>query len=174
MATPTPTRVVLLGLMGCGKSTVGKQLAERTGWPHLDNDARLRDATGKTLTEVAELGVDKLHEAEREVLRRVLDMPPPFVAGAAAAVLDDDPEIGELLHKRAFPVYLHVPPETLVNRIGDDVNRPWLKPDPAAALRRMCEMRDPLYRKVAAYVVDGTQTPEQIADEVYAQLPRPM
>jgi shikimate kinase len=174
MAAPSPTRVVLLGLMGSGKSTVGELLSVRTGWPHLDNDALLRETTGKSLTEVAELGADTLHDAERSVLRRVLDRPPPLLAGAAAAVLDDDPEIGDLLHARAFTVYLHVPPEVLVTRIGDDANRPWLRPDPLAALRRMYTARDPLYRKVAAYVADGAKPPERVAVDVYAQLPRPM
>jgi shikimate kinase len=173
MAKPAATRVILLGLMGSGKTTAGSLLAERTGWPALDNDVLLSKITGKTLTEVAELGADQLHDAERDILLHVLKMPPPFVAGAAAAVIEY-PEVIPALHHGAFAVYLHVPPELLVMRIGDDADRPWLKPDPLAALTAMYDARDALYRKAAAYVVDGTLPPDQVADRIYAELPRPL
>jgi len=173
MAKPAPTRVVLLGLMGSGKSTVGELLATRAGWPSLDNDTLLREVTGKTLNEVAALGADPLHEAERDILLHVLELPPPFVAGAAAAVIEY-PEVIPALHARAFSAYLHVPPEILVTRIGDDAHRPWLRPDPLAALTEMYAERDPLYRKAAAYVADGTLPPAEVADRIYAELPRPL
>jgi shikimate kinase len=173
MAVPTPTRVVLLGLMGSGKTTVGRLLAERTGWPYLDNDDLLRELTGRSLNENADVGADALHELERQVVRDVLHRPPPFVAGAAAAVIED-PTIVDLLHTQSFAVYLHAPPEVLVARIGDDVNRPWLRPDPLAALEKMYLERDPLFRKAAAYVADATRPPEEVAARIYAELPRPM
>jgi len=173
MAIPTPTRVVLLGLMGSGKTTAGELLAARTGWPALDNDALLREVTGMSLNEVAAQGADTLHDAERTILRHVLERPAPFVAGAAAAVVDE-PEIVPLLQERAFPVYLHVPPEVLVRRIGEDAGRPWLRPDPLAALTSMYAARDPLFRKAAAFVADGTLEPRQVADAIHAQLPRPL
>jgi shikimate kinase len=159
--------------MGSGKTTAGELLAARTGWPALDNDALLREVTGQSLNEVAAQGADTLHDAERTILRHVLERPAPYVAGAAAAVVDE-PGIIPLLHERAFPVYLHVPPEELVKRIGEDADRPWLRPDPLAALTRMYAARDPLYRKAAAYLADGTLEPKQVADAIYAQLPRPL
>lgn len=173
MAKPAPARVVLLGLMGSGKTTVGSLLAERTGWPELDNDALLHELTGMSLNEVAALGADRLHEAERDILLHVLKQPAPFVAGAAAAVVEY-PEVIAALHMGAFAVYLHVPPEVLVSRIGDDADRPWLKPDPLAALTAMYDERDALYRKATAYVVDGTLPPEQVSDRIHAELPRPL
>lgn len=173
MATPTPIRVVLLGLMGSGKTTVGGLLSERAGWPDLDNDELLTEVTGKTLNEVAALGADVLHDAEHQILLHVLELSPPLVAGAAAATIEY-PDVISLLHARAFAVYLHVPPEVLVTRIGEDANRPWLRPDPLAALLAMYATRDPLYRKAAAFVADGSLPPEQVAGQVYAQLPRPL
>lgn len=173
MAVPTPTRVVLMGLMGCGKSTVGHLLAERTGWPYFDNDDLLRELTGMSLNENADLGADSLHELERQVIREIVDRPPPFNAGAAAAVVED-PGIVKLLHTRTFAVYLHTPPEVLVERIGDDVNRPWLRPDPRAVLEKMYAERDPLFRKAAAFVADAARPPEEVAARIYAELPRPM
>ena len=173
MAKPAAARVILLGLMGSGKTTIGEVLAKRTGWPALDNDALLRELTGKTLNEVAALGADQLHDAERDILLHVLTRPAPFIAGAAAAVIEY-PEVTPALHQGAFAVYLHVPPEELVTRIGDDADRPWLKPDPLAALTSMYETRDALYRRAAAYVVDGTLLPDLVGDRIYAELPRPL
>jgi shikimate kinase len=165
--------VVLLGLMGSGKTTVGRHLAQRTGWLYLDNDDLLQEVTGKTLIDVAGLGADTLHGFERDVARALVDREPPFVASAAAAVVDDF-SVGELLHARTFTVYLHVLPSTIVARIGDDTHRPWLRPDPLTALENMYSDRDSLYRRVAAYVADATPHPKQVADRIYAELPRPM
>jgi shikimate kinase len=173
MAIPSPTRVVLLGLMGSGKTTVGRLLARRTGWPYLDNDAMLAEATGQSAHELASISGDHLHDAERDVLEDVLMHAPPVIAGAAAAVVGD-PLVGAMLHHQAFSVYLHVPPDVLVKRIGDDAHRPWLQPDPRAVLSTMYDARDPLYRESAAFVADGTKAPAEVVDQIYAELPRPM
>ena len=173
MANPSPTRVVLLGLMGSGKSTVGRLLARKCGWPYLDNDTLLAAATGASLTELADVGGEHLHDAERDVLEDVLLREPPLVAGAAAAVIGD-PLVGAMLHHRSFPVYLHVPPQVLVERVGDDTNRPFLQPDPMGVLTTMYGARDPLYREAAVFVADGARAPEDVAAQIYAELPRPL
>jgi shikimate kinase len=174
MAVPSPTRVVLLGLMGSGKSTVGRVLARRTGWPYLDNDTLLAEATGRTLSELAALGGEHLHDAERDVLEEVLHHEPPVIASAAAAIVGD-PTVGPLLHHhQAFPVYLHVPPDLLVERIGSDADRPWLQSDPATVLKKMYSARDPLYREIASYTVDAAHEPGDVAQQIYMQLPRPL
>lgn len=173
MATPSPTRVVLLGLMGSGKSTVGRLLARKCGWPYLDNDTLLAAATGSSLTELAAAGTEHLHDAERDVLEDVLLREPPLVAGAAAAVIGD-PLVGAMLHHQAFPVYLHVPPDVLVARVGSDANRPFLQPDPVGVLTTMYEARDPLYREAAIFVADGSMDPEDVAAQIYTELPRPL
>jgi shikimate kinase len=174
MAVPSPTRVVLLGLMGSGKSTVGRNLARRTGWPYLDNDTLLAEATGRTLNELAELGGDHLHDAERDILEEVLEHEIPVIASAAAAVVGD-PTVGPLIHHhQSFAVYLYVPPDLLAERIGNDENRPWLQPDPLAILKKMHEARDPLYREIASFVADGSKPPGDVAQEIYMQLPRPL
>lgn len=173
MATPSPTRVVLLGLMGSGKTTVGKELARQTGWPYLDNDTLLTAATGRSVTDLAAVGGEHLHDAERDILEDVLLREPPLITSAAAAVVGD-PLVGALLHHRAFPVYLHVPPHVLVERVGSDPRRPFLQDDPLGVLTKMHEARDPLYREFAAYVADGTQSPDEVAAAIYRQLPRPL
>ncbi|HEV2088909.1 MAG TPA: shikimate kinase [Cryptosporangiaceae bacterium] len=162
-------RVVLLGLMGSGKTTVGQPLAAHLGAEYRDNDTLLRRATGRSLTQLAHEGTDVLHAAERAVVRGVLAEDPPLVAGAAAAVIEDAPTRA-LLARRSFPVYLHARPETLVERGGADDHRPWLRPDPLAALRRMYATRDPLYREVAALVVDADQPPDGAVRDILAAL----
>lgn len=179
MAAPTPprasspesVRLVLLGLMGSGKSTVGRRVAAALGWTYLDNDDLLTEATGRTLTQLGDQGADVLHAAERDVLAGILDRDPPLVASAAAAVVEAAIARAQLAD-RAFAVYLHVPPDELVRRIGDDPHRPWLRPDPHAAMAAFYTARDPLYRKVAALVVDATGPPDEAAATVVAALPR--
>lgn len=176
MATPSDSRVVLLGLMGSGKTTIGTLLAQRTGWSYLDNDFLLHETTGKTLAEYADLkteDAEALHRAEREVARAVVTRPEPFIAGVAAAVVEDA-EIVSLLHSGTFAVYLHTPPKTIVDRIGDDPSRPWLRPDPLTALQAMYDNRDAAFRKAASFVIETDTTPENIAGHIYQQLPRPL
>jgi shikimate kinase len=174
MAVPSPTRVVLLGLMGSGKTTVGSMLARQTGWPYLDNDTLLAKATGRTLTELSAIGGEHLHDAERDVLEDVLRHEAPVIASAAAAVVGD-PTVTPLLHHHgAFTVYLHVPPDVLTERIGTDSHRPWLQPDPAAVLKSMYQARDELYREAASYTVDAVGSPGHVAHLIYLQLPRPL
>jgi shikimate kinase len=174
MAIPSPTRVLLLGLMGSGKSTVGRILARRTGWPYLDSDTLLAEATGRSLTELTALGGEHLHDAERDVLEEVLHHDPPVIASVAAGVVGD-PTVGPLIHHHgAFAVYLHVAPDVLVDRVGSDLDRPWLQPDPAAVLKKMYSARDELYREIASYAVDASQPTGDIAQEIYMQLPRPL
>jgi shikimate kinase len=173
MATPSPTRVVLLGLMGSGKTTVGRELAHLTGWPYLDNDTLLSAATGSSLTELAAIGGEHLHDAERDILEDVLLRDPPLIAAAAAAVVGD-PLVAAMLHHRAFSVYLHVPAPVLVDRVGGDTHRPFIHEDPVGVLSKMYDARDPLYRELAAFVADGTQPPTDVAAEIAAQLPRLM
>lgn len=168
---PAPARLVLVGLMGSGKSTVGRRVAAALGWPYLDNDDELTAATGRTLAALSEDGAEALHAAERAVLADILRREPPLVASAAAAVVTDA-ATRALLHARAYAVYLHVPADELARRVGDDPYRPWLRPDPLAALRGFHAARDPLYRAVARLVVDGTATPDEAARAVVAGLPR--
>lgn len=82
-------RIVLVGPMGCGKSTVGTALADITGWPYLDNDALLIAETGFSAREIlCDKGADALHVQESRMLRLALAAPPPLVIGVAASTVD--------------------------------------------------------------------------------------
>jgi shikimate kinase len=147
-------RILLVGMMGVGKSTVGRALAEQTGWPYVDNDELLHADTGVYGAELlARDGVQALRDAEAKVLTEILERDPPLVAGIAAGVVLR-PDDRARLKAGGFVVWLRARTETLVQRIGGDQERAWLQPDPATALRELAAGRDPLYAEVADLIID--------------------
>ena len=165
-------RVLLLGMMGSGKTSVGAALSARTGWPYRDNDATVAEIAGvDTPTLLGRDGVAALRAAESAALRRAVTDPAPLVAGVAGGVVERAEDLELLRDTQAFVVYLHAPLAVLVARVGDGGGRPFLQPDPAAALARLLAGREPRYREVADLVVDTTQgTPEDHAAQVLAAL----
>ncbi|MEO7979470.1 MAG: shikimate kinase [Sporichthyaceae bacterium] len=148
-------RVLLLGMMGAGKTSVGRGVAARTGWRYRDNDEAVEELTGLPTRELHEQrGTGALRAAEAQVLHDALVAPPPNVAGVAGGVVESDADVQALRDADAFVVYLHTPVDELVRRVGDGAGRPFLQPDPEAALRRLYAGREPLYRSVADLVVD--------------------
>ena len=164
---PAP-RVLLVGLMAAGKSTVGRLVAARLGCRYLDNDELVAQAAGSALAALAaERGEGALRAAESAALHRVLDHPPPLVAGVAASVVLDPADRRRLAAADALVVWLRARPETLAARVGDGGDRPWLRPDPLAAFARMAAERARWYAEVADLVVDVDETsPAAVADIV--------
>lgn len=167
-----PVKLVLVGMMGSGKSTVGHALVEATGWAYVDNDDELEAMIGMTTREYfeSEHGPDDLHGLEVRVLAAILKREPPFVAGAAASVVTS--MIGRaLLKEHAYVVWLRARLDTLVARVGAGAGRPWLHPDPAAALRRLAEGRDELFAEVADLTVDvDDRAPADVAAMILESL----
>jgi len=164
------TRVLLIGLMGTGKTALGRAIEARTGWPYLDNDELLATANASDLVTLSTRGPDALHALEAAVLRQVLAHPAPLVAGVAAGVIEDA-AVRSVLRDEAFSVYLRAAPATLARRVGEGAGRPYLQPDPLAALERMFATRDPLFTAVARLVVDVDDAdPEQLAETILAAL----
>ena len=166
------SRVLLVGMMGSGKTTVGRVLARRTGWEFRDNDDALKSLTGMTTPEFhAARGTEALREAESEAMHHSLTARPPFVAGIAAGVVESDDDVEALRGADAFVVYLFAPLDVLVERVGEGSGRPWLAGDPAGALRSLYDGREERYRAVADLVVDTAHgTPEQHAEQVLRAL----
>ena len=166
----TSPRVLLLGMMGSGKSTVGRELSARTGWPYLDNDELVRAATGREPREIrATGGEDVLHLAETQALDHALDLEPPVVVGAAAWVVVD-PAAREALRDGGHAVWLRARPETLASRIGSGGGRRDEATD-LDWLRRTDRERAPLFASVADQVVDvDDASPAEIAGTILAAL----
>jgi shikimate kinase len=141
-------------MMGAGKSTVGRLLADRLGWPHLDSDEMISRSTGKTVPEIfAERGEAAFRAEEARVLAEAASSDGPAVVSVAGgAVLTAE---NRKVMRRAGPVvWLRAEVATLVDRVGTGDGRPLLDDDPAEALRRLEAERRPLYAEVADVVVD--------------------
>lgn len=151
---PRPTdRVVLIGMMGAGKSTVGRLLAERLGWRYADNDDDVRVLTQRDAPAVmASEGEASLHQAEAAAFLRALAVDEPSVVGAAAWVILD-PDCADALARERHVIYLRARPETLHKRIGQGRGRRSDATDLAWLERRMSE-RDDLYKRLASITVD--------------------
>lgn len=172
MTDLAPCRVILLGMMGSGKTTVGKELSRLTGWPYHDNDALLEAATGQTARELARKGPQRLRQAEAAALVSALSVPEPAFAASAAGVVMDS-RLRNTLRASARVVWLRAPVETLAARTMSGPHRPWLDGDAIEWLTRTSEARAPLYREVASHEVDtSTRTPAEVAADVVAWLRR--
>jgi shikimate kinase len=159
----------LMGLMGCGKTSVATELSDRLGWPMVDNDRALEVGTGRTLLELAGFGPDVLHRLEGLQADLALAAPGPLVVTLAASLADDEAR-REAVRSRSLVVYLRAAPEVLASRVTG-TPRPWLLPDPRLALAAMFERRDPWLRAIAHLVVEtGDRSPSAVADEVVSWL----
>ena len=152
-------RVLLVGMMGAGKTTTGHLLAERLGWRYRDSDADVEASTGLTVPELfARDGEAAFRQAEADVLADACADPEPSVVSVAGgAVLR--PDNRRLIAACGTVVWLRARPETLAARVGAGEGRPLLGDDPAEALERLDAVRAPLYAEVADLVIDVDELP---------------
>jgi shikimate kinase len=163
-------RVLLVGMMGSGKSTVGRELARLTGWPFLDNDAVLRELTGREAAAIdAEDGEAALHVAEVEALRAALGRPGPAIVAVAGSIIDHAAERARLA-AAGHVVWLRARPRILRGRIGSGAGRRDDALDPAWLAARAAE-REPRYLAIADQVIDvENRRPRLIAREILAAI----
>jgi shikimate kinase len=160
-------RIILVGMMGAGKTTAGRLLAERLGWPYLDSDEQVMADTGRSVPELfAERGEAAFRAEEERVLGEALSGEGPVVVSAAGGVVLS-PANRELLARSGTVVWLRADPRVLAGRVGDGAGRPLLDDDPASALAALDAVRRPLYRSVADVVVDVDQlAPTEVVERV--------
>ncbi|MEM6490050.1 MAG: shikimate kinase [Pseudomonadota bacterium] len=163
--------VVLVGLMGAGKTSVGTRLADTLGAPFRDSDAAIEEAAAMPIAEIFRLhGEPYFRAGERRVIARLLDAPPHVLATGGGAFLD--PETRALIAERAVSVWLRADLETLVARTAGRSHRPLLnRGDPRETLARLIEARYPVYAR-AAVVVDSLlgQPHEAMVERLVAAL----
>jgi shikimate kinase len=137
--------IVLVGLMGVGKSTIGRRLAVRLGMPFVDADAEIELAAGLSIAEIFErFGEAHFRDGERRVIARLIDGPPKVLATGGGAFVND--ETRALILARAVAVWLDADIATLVERVGRRSTRPLLRDrDPAVVLAELARVRNPLY-----------------------------
>ena len=150
--------IILVGLPGCGKSTVGRQLGRRLGLPFIDSDAVIEERAGLPIrTFFDEFGEDAFRDLEERVLDELTLGPRGVLATGGGAILRQATR--ERLHARGTVVYLHASPDKLIGRLRRDTKRPLLQvADPYKRLQALYHERDPLYREVAHYVIDVQST----------------
>jgi shikimate kinase len=151
---PSDRHLVLVGLMGVGKSTVARALAERLGRRLVDTDSVIEARTGRTVREIfATDGEPVFRDLETATLTEALDeLEPVVIAAAGGAVLREENRLA-LQRSGARVVWLSADPAVLIDRVRSGGHRPALDDDPAGTLRRMHETREPLYREVADLIV---------------------
>jgi shikimate kinase len=150
--------VVLVGMMGAGKSSVGRVLAERLGRELLDSDAMIEERTGKTVRQIwIEIGEPEYRRIETEVLGEALDQASPSVVAAAGGVVLSPVNRARLASADSYVVWLAADVEVLLERVVNGAHRPLLDDDPEAVLRAMFVDREPLYREVADAIVSVDQ-----------------
>jgi shikimate kinase len=149
------THLVLVGMMGTGKTTVGRVLAERLGRPFSDSDELVASRTGRTVREIFHDEGEAAYRAhETRALLDALASTEPSVIAAAGGVVLAAANRGAIRSSGARVVWLRADPGLLVDRVTSSGHRPLLDDDPAGTLHRMFSERELLYREVADSVVD--------------------
>lgn len=145
--------IFLIGMMGSGKSTVGRHLARACGLGFVDSDRELERRSGVTLATIFEVeGEDGFRSREARLLAELVQRPRIVLATGGGAVLRA--ESRRLLRQHGLVVYLDTPADELARRVAHETNRPLLQvADPRARLQQLLEQREPLYREAAHVVV---------------------
>jgi shikimate kinase len=150
----TPENIFLVGSMGAGKSTIGKQLAKTLRKEFLDSDNEIEKRTGVDVAYIFDIeGEDGFRKRERLIIEELTEEREIVLATGGGVILDADNRAK--LVSRGFVVYLFAPLKLLVERTSRDRNRPLLAGgDPQERLSAMIEERDPIYRQVADLVLE--------------------
>jgi len=162
-------RVILVGAMGVGKSTVGKLLAEILDWEYIDNDFEISKLASLSIKQLSQIDVTTLHELEFDYFRDILTRPTPLIAGAPASIADNLDLIETL--ENEFTVYLYSPLENLMKNAGTTgVGRQGLVENPSEVIRERFERRDPRYRSIASLIIDISVGPENAVKLIVEKL----
>jgi shikimate kinase/3-dehydroquinate synthase len=157
--------IVLVGLMGAGKTSIGRRLAAQLGLPFRDADAEIELAAGCTIPEIfARYGEQEFREGERRVIRRLLSENPIVLATGGGSFMDAETRAG--VREEAVSVWLRCPLAVLLRRVAGRDNRPMLHGgDPAEIMQRLMDQRYPVYAE-ADVIVDCTDDSQDATTSV--------
>ena len=156
--------VALVGMMGAGKSSLGRRLAARLNVEFRDADAEIEQAAGCSINEIfSRFGESAFRDGERKVIARLLTLAPHVLATGGGAFADD--QTRERIKNEAASVWINVPLEVLIARVGRRDTRPMLKGgDPVKIMTRLLKEREPLYAQ-ADLTINSEDGPHQSAVE---------
>lgn len=158
--------LVLVGLMGAGKSTVGRRLARRLGLRFVDSDEEIERACGRSIAEIFErYGEPSFREGERRVIARLIEGPPRVIATGGGAFID--PTTRGLILERCTAIWLDADVETLAQRVSRRDTRPLLRDcEPGPVLADLAERRNPIYAQAHLHIRTEAVPQERLVDEI--------
>lgn len=155
--------IFLCGFMGCGKTTVGKILAKKTGKEFIDMDKYIEQKENMTISQIFEThGEDYFRDVEHQVCKELSEKPDLIVAtGGGALTFKRNVDI---IKGNASVLLISVPVEVIAQRLKNDTTRPLLqRPDKEVAMRELYNKRLPIYTDAATVIVNGSQHPKAVA-----------
>jgi shikimate kinase len=163
--------IVLVGLMGAGKSTVGRRLARRLGVPFVDSDAAIEDAAGLSPAEVFErYGEKDFRDGERRLVARLVNEGNVSVIATGGGAFID-PRTRELLNERAITVWLDAPVDILTERTSRRDTRAQLRNgNPKATIERLADERRQAYQQAHLHIKSGTGAHKEVVDAIMRAL----
>lgn len=162
--------IVLVGLMGAGKSTVGRRLAKRLGLPFVDSDVAIEEASGSTTSELFEqFGEHDFRDGERRLVARLVDGSVRVIATGGGAFID--PRTRKLLNERAITVWLDAPIDVLAERTGRRNTRPLLRDgNRAETLARLADERGAMYAEAQIHIRSGAGGHGDVVEDIVTAL----
>lgn len=163
--------IVLIGMMGAGKSTVGRLLAERLGFTFLDTDEEIESMTGKKINQIfVEKGEIEFRKLERELVMAIVNKDKQVIATGGGVVLDHNNI--RLLKENGLIVHLFANFNILIERLNANTTRPLLNScNPYDKLQEILKDRRHLYHRSAHLEIDTSNlTPEQVVDELIERI----
>ena len=156
-----PRSLVLIGMMGAGKSSIGRKLAHRLNLPFVDADAEIERAAGMSISDIfAKHGEPYFRAGEARVIARLLEGGPQVLATGGGAFMH--PQSREAIRAKGISIWLKAEYDVLLKRIKRRSDRPMLKTqDPGETLRRLMQERDPVYGE-ADVIVHSREVPHEI------------
>jgi shikimate kinase len=167
-----PRLVVLVGMMGAGKSTIGRRLAARLRLPFLDADSEIEAAAGMTIPEIFEIhGEPHFRDGEARVIARLLESGPAVLATGGGSFMRE--ETRERIGSKAVSVWLKADADIIMRRVKRRADRPLLQTaDPAATVSRLMTEREPVYRYADITIASRDVPHDKIVDECLEALHR--
>ncbi len=162
--------VVLVGMMGAGKSTIGRRLSARLALPFLDADTEIEAAAGMSIPDIFETrGEADFRDGEVRVIARLLDSGPAVIATGGGAVMRQ--ETRERIREKAVSIWLKVDTDVIMRRVKRRSDRPLLQTaDPEATVERLVKEREPVYGQADVTVWSRDVPHEKIVDECIGAL----
>lgn len=160
------SNIVLCGFMGCGKSTIGRALAEKLNMKLIDTDTYIEKKEGMSISEIfTTKGEDYFRNAELEVCRELSELRSCIISTGGGTLLKE--ENAAEIKKGGTVFFLNVSPQTVLTRLRYDTTRPLLqREDKEKAVNDLMDQRMPLYKKAADYVVNAEEPPRKVCAKI--------